>query len=166
MLSRSQRVAILELHTQGISRHQIAKTLKVSRSTVKKVIRSGSCQLPEASREIKATAHRQQILELFASCKGNKVRVHEELEASGVTISYPALTAFCRQEGIGSKPKVPTGHYDFAPGREQQHDTSPFRSKVAGRLVAVQIASTVLCFSGCCSSRTTQGSSASSASCS
>jgi hypothetical protein len=74
----------------------------------------------------KAEPHRQQILELFDQCQGNLVRVHEELVASGsAELSYAALTAFCRRHGIGYAPPTPAGQYDFAPGQEMQHDTSP-----------------------------------------
>jgi hypothetical protein len=44
------------------------------------------------------------------------VRVHEELTADGAALSYPALTAFCRKQGIGQTPVVPAGQYHFDPG--------------------------------------------------
>jgi hypothetical protein len=44
------------------------------------------------------------------------VRVHEELISSGAALSYPALTAFCRRQGIGQTPIVPAGQYHFDPG--------------------------------------------------
>ncbi|HUQ90433.1 MAG TPA: hypothetical protein VM120_02050 [Bryobacteraceae bacterium] len=44
------------------------------------------------------------------------MRVHEELAASGARLSYAALTAFCRRQGIGQKPIVPAGRYHFDPG--------------------------------------------------
>jgi hypothetical protein len=69
------------------------------------------------------------------------------LLATGADLSYPALTAFCRRHGIGQKPVVPAGQYDFAPGVECQHDTSPHHVKMAGQLRSVQIASAVLCYS-------------------
>jgi len=68
---------------------------------------------------------------LYARCKGNLVRVHEELVVSGAQFSYPALTAFCRHQGIGQKPKEPVGEYHFRPGQEMQHDTSPHRAEIA-----------------------------------
>lgn len=86
-------------------------------------------------------------MELFASCEGNLVRVHEELEASGAKLSYPALTAFCRRSGIGQKPAVPSGQYHFEPGQEMQHDTSPHEVKLGGTKRLVQTASAVLCYS-------------------
>lgn len=86
-------------------------------------------------------------MELFASCRGNLVRVHEELEASGAKLSYPALTAFCRRSGIGQKPAVPSGQYHFEPGEELQHDTSPHEVVLGGKKRLVQTASAVLCYS-------------------
>jgi len=75
------------------------------------------------------------------------VRVHEELLAGGAQLSYAALTAFCRRHGIGYQPPTPAGHYDFAPGQELQHDTSPHQVELAGKKRKVQTASAVLCYS-------------------
>jgi transposase len=99
------------------------------------------------NRPQKAEPYRQQILELFDRCKGNLVRVHEELRAAGAELSYAALTAFCRRHGVGSQAPVPAGRYDFAPGAELQHDTSPHEVELAGRKRKVQTASAVLCYS-------------------
>ena len=75
------------------------------------------------------------------------MRVHEELTAGGAALSYPALTAFCRKQGIGQTPVVPAGQYHFEPGVEMQHDTSPHAVQVGGRKCAAQTASAVLCYS-------------------
>jgi hypothetical protein len=99
------------------------------------------------TRAEKAEPYRQRILDLYASCQGNLVRVHEELLADGAQLSYPALTAFCRRQDIGQKPKLPAGQYHFAPGQEFQHDTSPHDVKMGGQLRRVQTASAVLCYS-------------------
>jgi len=147
MLSQSQRTTILELSTQGVSKRQIARVLGLSRLAVGRVLRSNSSQVPELHRPEKAEPYRQQILELFATCKGNLVRVHEELTASGAVLSYPALTAFCRRHGIGQAAPVPAGQYHFEPGEEMQHDTSPHEVELAGQKRKVQTASAVLCYS-------------------
>jgi transposase len=146
MLSQSQRITILELREQGVSKREIARVLNVSRSSVRKVLKSKSPALPEIHRAEKAEPYRDRILELWGQCKGNLVRVHEELLADA-DISYPALTAFCRRHGIGQKPKVAAGQYHFEPGKEIQHDTSPFESLIASKTRSVQIASAVLCYS-------------------
>jgi hypothetical protein len=75
------------------------------------------------------------------------VRVHEELLAGGAQLSYAALTAFCRRHGIGYQAPVAAGQYDFAPGQEMQHDTSPHEVELAGKKRKVQTASAVLCYS-------------------
>ncbi len=75
------------------------------------------------------------------------MRVHEELLAGGAALSYPALTAFCRRHGIGQSPVAPAGRYDFQPGEELQHDTSPHEVQLGGRKRKVQTASAVLCYS-------------------
>ena len=144
MLSQSQRTTILELHTQGVGKREIARVLGISRVAVRRVLRSNSTTVPELQRPEKAEPYRQQILELFETCQGNLVRVHEELAAAGAELSYPALTAFCRRHGIGYQPPAPAGQYDFAPGAEMQHDTSPHELELAGKKRKVQTAAAVL----------------------
>ena len=147
MLSQAQRATILELNSRGVSRREIARVLGISRPTVRQVLRSQAVQVPQLHRPEKAEPYRQRILELFGTCKGNLVRVHEELVESGAELSYPALTAFCRRHGIGQAPVVPAGRYDFQPGEEMQHDTSRHEVQLAGKKRKVQTASAVLCYS-------------------
>ena len=147
MLSQSQRTAIVELAAQGVSKREIARVLGVSRVAVRRVLRSNSTEVPELNRAEKAEPYRHRILELLAQCKGNLVRVHEELAAGGAALSYAALTAFCRRHGIGQAPAEPVGEYSFAPGEEIQHDTSPHEVEVGGKKRKVQTASAVLCYS-------------------
>jgi transposase len=147
MLSQSQRTTILELHAQGISKREIARVLNISRLTVRKVLRSNSTQVPPLSRPEKATPYHQQILELMQTCQGNLVRVREELAASGVNLSYSTLTAFCHRHGISQPPPLAAGSYEFQPGEELQHDTSPHHAVLAGKKRKVQTASAVLCYS-------------------
>src|SRR6266498_5625913 len=83
MLSQAQRTTILELNARQVSKREIARVMGISRVAVRKVLRSNSTTVPELKRPEKAEPHRQQILELFDQCKGNLVRVHEELVAAG-----------------------------------------------------------------------------------
>jgi hypothetical protein len=147
VLTESQRATILELHSQGLGQRRIARTLKIARPTVKKVIDSQSPTRPAIDRASKVEPYREEIVELYPRCKGNLVRVHEELQVLGAELSYPALTAWCRREGIGQEPKVPAGRYHFDPGEEMQHDTSPHTVVIGGRRRKVQTASAVLCHS-------------------
>jgi transposase len=147
MLDQSTRQAIVRLHEQGHGTRSIARALGVSRTAVRFVLGSGTVQAPSMQRAERAEPYRQDILELYKSCKGNLVRVHEELLARGAALSYPALTAFCRKHGIGRKRPLPAGQYHFAPAQEMQHDTSPHQASIGGKLRRVQTASLVLCYS-------------------
>jgi transposase len=114
---------------------------------VRTVLKTGTPTVPRIERAEKAEPYRDQILDWVDRCRGNLVRVHEELVAQGVTISYPALTAFCRRHDIGHAPPAPVGHYDFQPAQEMQHDTSPHRAAIDGVEQRIETASLVLCYS-------------------
>jgi len=146
VLDEPTRSAILRLHQQGHGTRAIADVLGVSRGAVKSVLRAGQAVVPALARAERAEPYREQILELLASCKGNLVRVHEELVRGGAEVSYPALTAFCRRHGIGKPPAEPVGRHHHGPGEEMQHDTSPHVAKVGGKERRVVTASLVLCF--------------------
>jgi transposase len=147
MLDQSIREAILRLHEKGHGTRHIARSLEISRGAVKKVIATGTAVVPALVRSESVEAYRDQILELLPGCKGNLVRVHEEIVAAGATLSYQALTAYCRRHGIGHEAVRPVGQYDFLPGEEMQHDTSPHDVVIGGKKRRAQTASLVLCYS-------------------
>lgn len=147
MLDQGIRQAILELHRRGQGVRAIARALGVSRAAVRDVLRRGSAEVPRLERPEKALAYREDILRLLQECEGSLRRVHEELPQTGLQLSYPALTAFCRRHGIGQVPKEAAGRYDFAPGQEMQHDTSPHDLHLGGKVRRVQTASLVLGYS-------------------
>ena len=105
----------------------------ISRNAVREVLRAGTAQVPRLERPELGDIHRAEIAALYVDCKGNLVRVHEELGEAGATLSYQALTAFCRRHGIGHAPVKPAGQYHFEPGEEMQHDTSPHDVKIGGQ---------------------------------
>lgn len=116
MLDESTRTAVLKLSEAGHGVRAIARALSLSRGAVRKVVRTGVAEVPRLIRPEKGQLHLDDIRELHARCKGNFVRVHEELRVKGATLSYQALTAFCRRHGIGHEPKKPSGRYHFEPG--------------------------------------------------
>lgn len=147
MIPQDLRIAILQLQQQGHGARSIARVLKISRGAVRNVLRAGSAEVPRLIRPEKALAHEEDIRALYERCKGNLVRVHEELASAGVSLSYQALTGFCRRHGIGFAPPKPAGRYHFEPGQEMQHDTSPHVVRIGGVERRVQTASLVLCYS-------------------
>jgi predicted transcriptional regulator len=147
MLDEPTRLAVLRLREQGHGTRTIARALGISRGAVRTVLSAGTATVPEVLRSSRAEDHRERIAALFQDCRGNLVRVHEELASDGVDLSYAALTAFCRRAEIGRPPRQPSGQYHFEPGQEMQHDTSPHVAKIGGADQHVQTASLVLCYS-------------------
>jgi hypothetical protein len=147
MLDEATRTAILKLAQAGHGARTIARDLKLARTTVRRVIASGSAEVPAMKRAERCEPFREQILELLVQYKGHIGRVHEALVQRGATFSYPALTAFCRRHQLTGEPRRPAGRYTFGPATEMQHDTSPHRARIGGMMTAVQTASLVLCYS-------------------
>lgn len=98
-------------------------------------------------RETALDGELNRIRELHVECKGNQVRVHEKLADAGIVVAYSTLTAFCRRHLIGVTPREPVGRYEYLPGKEMQHDTSPHDVAIDGRVRRVQCASLVLGYS-------------------
>lgn len=146
MLKRDTRIAILELRARGKGIRAIAEAVGVSRVTVREVLGSGEAEPPDMDRGSCLDDELERVRELYTRCEGNLVRVHEELAAKEVKVAYTTLTAFCRRQKIGVVEKVPAGRYDFAPGAEMQHDTSPHDVMIGERKRRLQCASLVLCF--------------------
>ncbi len=147
MITPAYRQIILEMVNKGVSLREISRTLKVSRNTVRNVIKGG--EAPETARKTKYIEHLSVIRELFRECKGNVVRVREELQSRhGITIPYQTLTWVIRKYEISTKKsKKRAGEYVFEPGEEMQHDTSPHNLKLDGRKITAQCASLVLAYS-------------------
>lgn len=147
MLDHDTRVAILRLAKEGHTKRAIARAVGVSRDGVHGVLNSGTAEIPRTPRQSKLDAYLEEIRALHAAVGGNLIRVHEELQAQGVNVPYSTLTDFCRREGIGQQPAKAAGSYSFAPGEEEQHDTSPHPAIISQQRQIVQSASLVLCFS-------------------
>ncbi len=147
MLDLDTRRAVLQLKTLGHGVRAIARTLKIARHSVREILAAGTAAVPAIEREQICASHLDTLRALYADCKGNRVRVWEEAQKQGIAISYPALTAFLRRQGVGVTVKQPAGQYHFAPGEEMQHDTSPHDVQVGETVRRVQCASLVLCYS-------------------
>lgn len=148
MLNHETRSAILRLAAEGHGTRFIAHAVGVSRKSVQKVRNQNTATVPEIERAGQLDPFLEKIRELTTTCAGNLVRVHEELRARYlVEVPYSTLTRFCRDAEIGVAPKQAAGRYEFDPGQEMQHDTSPHNVKIAGHVVALQCASLVMCFS-------------------
>jgi transposase len=84
----------------------------------------------------------------FEQARGNVVRVRELLAEDGLEVSYSTLTRWVREADLRGPPRR-AGEYQFVPGQEMQHDTSPHRVRFmpAAKPVTVQCAALVLAYS-------------------
>lgn len=148
MVTLETRTAILRLREEGHGSRKIAAMLGVARRTVRRVVESGEAEVPLPSKSTALDEHLDAVVTLERICRGNLVRVHEELAARhAVHVPYSTLTRFCRAHKIGVEPSKASGRYHFAPGVEMQHDTSPHTVTVGETATPLQCASLVMCFS-------------------
>lgn len=148
MLDRDTRAAILRLREQGHALRKITKDLGVSRNSVRDVLASGQAEPPTPERSRGLGASLENIRTLYVECRGNVVRVQEELERRyKVTTTYSSLTRFCRQEHISRPDPQQTVKIVTGPGEEMQHDTSLYTISIGGRKTRRQCASLVLGYS-------------------
>jgi hypothetical protein len=67
-------------------------------------------------------------------------------ERHGTEVPYSTLTYWVRRQQLRDPPQR-VGRYDFAPGEEMQHDTSPHRLSLGGHALTAQCAALILGFS-------------------
>jgi transposase len=143
------RNTVRVLQAQRHSLREISRILALSRNTVRRILRQADRSVAEAAACDEATLAR--LKAAFERTRGNVVRVQEVLADDGLDVRYSTLTRWVREAGLRTPPRR-AGEYDFAPGQEMQHDTSPHRvvlakAGTAGKVVTVQCAGLVLAYS-------------------
>ena len=134
------------LQAQGQSLREISRVLRLSRNTVRRILRAPHGPDTPAAGALEP-ARQQRLQEVYARAKGNAVRMGQILaEEDNLSLPYSTLTRWVRQAELRQAPKR-VGQYHFEPGQEMQHDTSPHRLEVAGVGQIAQCASLVLAYS-------------------
>jgi len=139
MIEADKRKAIYLLHHEGMGIRQIARRLRVSRNTVRKVIAQEG-QMPTVVHADKQQIDEQLLRDLYQQCQGFIQRMHERLvEEHNLRMSYPTLTRRLRQLGISTPTQQRCQRVPDEPGLEMQHDTTVYTVLIGGqrtRLVA------------------------------
>jgi transposase len=145
MIPYEIREAIRALRQQGRALREISRALKVSRNTVRRVLRQTEHKPSPAHTADQAII--DLLPEIYRRCKGNGVRIREVLkEEYAIEVAYSTLTRLLRDQAL-REPKRRSGIYTFEPGEEMQHDTSPHRLALGEKPVTAQCASLVLAYS-------------------
>ena len=147
MMNQDSTQAILSLKDKGIPIREISRILHVSRNTVRRVLRGKGQERSRRASRYEELA--PLIQETLKRCKGNAVRVREILlDTYRHELPYSTLTRMVRdlelREGARTKR---SGIYEFGPGQEMQHDTSPHPLILGGKKIKAQCASLVLAYS-------------------
>lgn len=130
------------MQARGHSLREISRLLHISRNTVRRILR---CEAAAASRRpmLHETLQRR-LKDVYARAQGNAVRMAQILEdEDGSAPPYSTLTRWVREAELRAAPKR-AGRYDFAPGEEMQHDTSPHRVTIGGKGLTAQCAALTL----------------------
>jgi transposase len=144
MITVEIRSVVRTLAAQGRPLREISRLLKLSRNTVRRILRGSE---PPSERTCAAATRRQQIQPLFERAGGNVVRVQEMLAAEqGQPVPYSTITRWVREAELREPPKR-SGEYDFGPASESQHDTSPHRVTIGEKTLTAQCAALVLAYS-------------------
>ena len=143
------RNTVHTLQAQGHSLREISRLLALSRNTVRRILRQPGRTVDQAAPCDEATLAR--LKAAFERARGNVVRVQELLADDGLDVRYSTLTRWVREAELRGPPRR-AGEYDFAPGQEMQHDTSPHRvvfakAGMADKIVTAQCAGLVLAYS-------------------
>ena len=139
------RTSTLGLHQRGTSLREISRLLRLSRNTVRRILRQPqSAAAPSGALE---PALQQRLSDAYARAGGNAVRMGQLLEQEhDIHAPYSTLTRWVRQAELRTPPKR-SGEYHHAPGSEMQHDTSPHKVQLAGKSITAQCASLTLAYS-------------------
>ena len=131
MIEADKRKAIYMLHKEGMTIREIAQRLAISRNTVRVVIQQNGV-MPPREYTVKADIDPDLLRRLFAECEGRIQRVHEKLtEEEHIEITYSTLTRMLRELQISKTKKLRCNRVPDEPGAEMQHDTSPYKVKLA-----------------------------------
>jgi len=146
MIDKMKRQTIVTLHQLGKSCRHISKLLSISRNTINKILGEGvDSQSPKRHHERDDLT--PLIEAVYTRVNGNVVRVQEILKAEhNQDIAYSTLTRLVREIQLRKAP-VRFGEYIYEPGIEMQHDTSPHKVSLGGKIIKAECASLIFGFS-------------------
>lgn len=137
MIDVEKRKAIFLLHQEGMAFRDIARKLRVSRNTVKEIVKQRGA-MPDTVRSDKIHIDLELLARLYADCEGYAQRMHEKLmEEEDIQVSYSTLTRMLRESDISRPQKDRCDEVPDTPGAEMQHDTSPYDVLLGGKRTRV-----------------------------
>lgn len=137
MIDPDMRLAIVKLHEEGMPLREISRRFKISRPTVRRIIRQQGA-MPQTVRKDKIHIDPDLLRQLYHECDGWMQRIHEKLtEEEGIQVSYSTLTRMLRELDLGNSKNTRCDHVPDEPGVEMQHDTTVYQVPLGGQRTKV-----------------------------
>lgn len=138
MIDPEMRRAVYLLHEQGTGIRKISRLMNIDKDTVREIIRLKGA-MPDKVRKDKIELDPDLLRRLYNECNGWVQRVHEKLEEEeGIRVGYSTLTRRIRELGIGESNDGRCDKVPDKPGKEMQHDTSPYHIKIGSKEIRVE----------------------------
>ena len=145
MIKEDKRKVVRTLFNEGKKKKEIARLLNLSTKTVRKIL---SGDVSKKQRSDKKILDLDLLRDVYNRCDGYVQRVYEILtEEDGIKIGYSTLTRMIRHNNIGQKIDKRCYHVGDVPGEEMQHDITPYRLKIGGKIMRVICSALYLRFS-------------------
>ncbi|MBI4650090.1 helix-turn-helix domain-containing protein [Candidatus Desantisbacteria bacterium] len=136
MINPEKRKVIFSLHEEGMGVREISNRLKISRNTVRTIIKQKGV-VPETVRNDKIKIDTEILKRLYSECDGWVERIHEKLEEEGTHVGYSTLTRMIQELGLGQCQENRCDRVPDEPGIEMQQDISPYTIKIGDKQVRV-----------------------------
>jgi len=137
MIDPDKRKAVFLMHSEGMSIGEISRRLRISRHTVRTIIRQQG-QMPQTVRKDKIHIDPDLLRRLYHECHGWVQRMHEKLkEEEGIQVGYSTLTCMLRELELGRRRDARCDCVPDVPGQEMQHDTTVYHVKLSGQRTKV-----------------------------
>lgn len=145
MIKEDKRKVVRTLFDEGKKKKEIARLLNLSTKTVRNIL---SGDVFKKQRSDKKVLDIDLLRDVYNRCDGYVQRVYEILtEDHGIKIGYSTLTRMIRHNNIGQKIDKRCFHVGDVPGEEMQHDVTPYRLKIAEKIMRVICSALYLRFS-------------------
>ncbi|NSW91731.1 MAG: IS21 family transposase [Firmicutes bacterium] len=136
---------IKALHTQGVSIRKIARTLGVSRNTVRKYLKDANPPQFKAKEYQKQLDRYREEIQAMLDKGYIGTRIHKELVQKGYHGSLSSVHRFLRAfKEDDQAAKLATTRVETGPGKQMQYDWKEWLLPVDGKLVKIYIHEVVL----------------------
>lgn len=158
MIGPEKRKRIRDLRKRKSSIRRIAKTVGVSRNTVRKILKEKEVQAPARGRGAPKRGslldpYKEEIRKLLQKARENKwklpvKRIYKEIRKQGYRGGRTLVDEYVRElRGPSRRARKVHPRFETWVAEEAQQDWSPYRVKIGAKMVIIQLFSLILAWS-------------------